>query len=237
MSVATKLSLLLCAAAFTLVAPVAHAIPWTIATSGTITTGDDPLGLVGGGSLAGKAFSMQVTIDPDLNPLITTDPPYAIQSEGSGPSFTTTVTVDGLSFSSVSSTAGAGFGNFQYLASYLSQGLPLFDAAATTDFGETGADVVVALQSVSSASNMFIPAADFTQVIDYSLQAGDSGEAGWYYYRGADVSYFSAVYDSQVPGSGVQRLQVNNTPEPTVLSLIGLGLLAFGWRVGRKKLA
>jgi hypothetical protein len=203
---------------------VAYAMPFSITTTGTITSGSDPANLLGAGmNLVGDSYVLTVNYD-GLGPSYYTD--------GSG---TLAEDLGDPILSSISVTIGA---NTTTTALTANTATSLVEDAYDLESGDSGNDAANdfahASQLVSSA-NGFIPVADLQTPFSYTLEPNDLGQDEYSLSNAANTD--TASFSGTTTSVEFTTVAPAATPEPAAWMLLGTGLLGFPLALKLRKTA
>ncbi|MES2126982.1 MAG: PEP-CTERM sorting domain-containing protein [Pseudomonadota bacterium] len=197
---------------------------WTVTAQGFITSGVDTSGVFGtpGQQLRSLAFSQTITasVDPALWGTAGGTPVLASMF-GTGPGFTSVVTVDGhrVTFTGVSTESGG-----QTLDDARSAGLaPHFDLASSQQQGHTAnGDLLYAEASLNGYAN-FVPTLDFGQAISVQLIHSPLHPSVHFSISGSQSANFESTF---IDSFGVNTVSAVPEPSASVMLLAGLAGLA-----------
>lgn len=231
------LKFVLVLAAFALAASSSEASTiWTVTARGEINGGIDSSGIFGtpGMILGGREFSQTIIVNTDPSKWSKSlDNGVSYQwLNGEGPSFTTNFTIDGHNavFKSISTTYG-----LQMLNSMLSHGSGQDEIYTSNAGWAIGGDYLEAgIDFYSHAGTPFLPSYAFTQSlnarVDTSMQAFSN-----FRISGTVSAYFNGVVDSISISGTDDSVTGVDVPEPSTISIIGLGLLGLGFVCRKRK--
>lgn len=203
-----------------------YAGTWTVSTTGTIGRGYDYMGVFGevGRDLSGLSFRQSVVAntDPSLWEMYDHQHPNIQELHFIGPSFTTTVTVDGHTsvFSTLSTERGT-----QYMANLVTAGVtgnPELIYTLQTGPTQDGS-ILYSGQYAVSYTNAFVPELSYDQRI--SVATG-SDFTTYSEFRFQSVWFIAgSAYGA---GGNVERIDVNvfDVPEPATAVLFLIAVLA-----------
>ena len=187
-----------------------HATPYTLTTTGAISTGTDALGLFGpaGGNLTGDAYRLSVEYDAS-GPNVTTPTFQQVSGPVTGP---VTATVNGISTAiPVTTSLGALLEAFNNGGSSELLGLQ----SGTND---------AAGQFVSTSQEVFSPTANVTGLVlastSYTTQPADFTAVSFTTSLGFTTTSFDAT---------VSTIDLAVVPEPSSLSTLVAGLLGLAY--------
>ena len=202
----------------------AHALVYSVTTTGTIGSGYgyvDGLGLFGlaGASLVGSTFSITNSFDTSQNYFFENTPPYGTYTTGYAP-FTVSVTVNGVTFDGY--VGGFFTSSTGRITNQLSNLGVNFDEVQSSSIGyDASFNQWVVDMTVASFSQTFVGSdADFGMDLTYLPNPGEGfAQFKLENFDGA-ITYFSSA--------NITTFVVNNgtsVPEPATLGLLAVGML------------
>lgn len=190
----------------------------------------DQLGLFGGGTLNGAAFTLSVSLDPNQYSSISSS---TYSNGGSGTNtapYTFTATVNGITQSGTSDPNAFNFGNIG-LENYLTKTGNLYDNVLVLAQGFIGSAYISMNAYITSFVNpMGLDSLDFEQTYSYAPQPGDFGSASLYISAfGLTTQIYGTNYFTLANGATFSDVSLNPTivapvPEPGSLALLGIGI-------------
>jgi hypothetical protein len=207
---------------------------WTVTTTGHIASGRDWSGVFGTTvDLAGMSYTQSITasIDPEQWSSGGSGS-YNLKVEGSGPSFTDTVTING---NTVTFTTIGTFQGRQFVSNGFSQGGPsgiAADGILSYQIGMTAdGNQVYAENNVYNYYGAFVPALLLGQTLSQDTTGPLFGTDIHFGVSGNQQAFFDGSGDSIVVTTTALPVP---EPETYAMLLAGLGLVGFATRRKRK---
>ncbi len=206
---------------------------WTVSAQGVIESGVDDSGIFGtaGQNLRGLTFTQSISADSEpANWSGHGALDYLSSMWGSGPGFSDTITINGVSvtFKALSTASGS-----QVICDHLSTygpGRSSFDEIASTQTGYTAAgDRLLADVGATNYVTAFVPGLDTAQTISRDTKLGAYLISSRFSIAGSQNAHFESTW--------VDHLDVNVSavPEPETWSMLLAGLTLVAVTKRRKR--
>jgi len=227
---------------FSLTVSPIYASSWTVAATGTITSGFDGGGIFGaiGQNLAGDPYTLTIITDPNLNANDLSNHPSSSDTTGGtfygvyGVQSTITATVNGESFTRIINPNISGIITGDSKFGQNIQGVwnsPGFSAiqSSNTGYAQTIDSFINGDINVNSGY-AFLSSGSFNQSVTYTIQGGDTASVYWT-YEGVINNGYSGVF-SNFSGNitSISINQQTTVPIPAAFWLFGsafTGLIGF----------
>ena len=198
----------------------------TITSSGKITEGNDYINYFHAGSdLVGQQFSMSLTIDPNMLPVVTNTPDYSSYQNYTDSAFSKgTLTINGITYSWTNDQSNVFAGMRMVYPGYTRHSAGI-DAYGIANDGNS----VYASTNIWSDSNLFLKTTDITQNIVFPM-------GGPRYLEVVGESYVSVHPENSSTqgfvfrGTEIATAQwsVSPVPEPGEYAMLAAGLAVAG---------